>query len=118
MSTTIETVEESRHWAGAWWRGLAILSTLLIGWFGAMVVLMLVFDISSKALVVGPGLTIAEQIPEDVSLLDADPYSLIVTSDEPGYVRRLYASGAWIVFPSLNPGCLDLNALAFRNGKP
>jgi hypothetical protein len=42
----------------------------------------------------------------DVALLDGSERLLRVTGSAPGFVARLYASGAWLVLPSRASGCI------------
>lgn len=81
---------------------------ILLSWFGAMIVLMIVLDISSKAIVFGDAKQIFLTMSEETKLTRTTNNSFIVTSAEAGYVRNLYNSGAWLVLPSLRSGCLDL----------
>lgn len=96
------------------WNHRAIgVGTVLVGivvtWFGGMAILMLSTDLSVNALVIGPGVKILRKTQPDVKILRAGERIMVLTSKKQGYVRDLYAAGAWLVLPSLSAGCLDIN---------
>ncbi|MEM6406969.1 MAG: hypothetical protein AAF700_00985 [Pseudomonadota bacterium] len=47
-------------------------------------------------------------LPKTVAILDRRGPLLIIQSDDPGYVRALYAAGAAFVLPARKKTCLDL----------
>jgi hypothetical protein len=81
-------------------------------------------------LVVLVGVTAATEPTRDVLLLGAPAYTLsllagsdtrlvtvgekftIVRGTEPGFVRALYANGAWLVLPARGKSCIDLSGFA------
>jgi len=89
-------------------RPVLILTGLVGFWFSAMVVAMFTLDVSRNALVFGSPTQILAGTSQDIKLLRTSRKSMVVTSSRQGYVRELYAAGAWIVLPSLNAGCLAL----------
>ncbi|MCY4337106.1 MAG: hypothetical protein OXC60_20860 [Litoreibacter sp.] len=48
------------------------------------------------------------QLPETVAILDHRGPLLIIHSEDPGYVRALYAGGAAFVLPARKKTCVDL----------
>lgn len=42
----------------------------------------------------------------DTRIVDAPPGYLVVRGTEPGFVRALYANGAWLVLPARAGGCI------------
>lgn len=81
---------------------LAIVSLGLFS--GAVALSAVVFAATEKApaaLVIG-----LRSVPEGMALLRWDGPLAVVTSDRPGYVRRLYGAGALLVLPFRKNGCL------------
>ncbi len=56
-------------------------------------------------LVFGPGATIAALPAAGASLVDVSAAWTRVRRAEPGFVGRLYGSGAWLVLPAFEGGC-------------
>lgn len=80
---------------------------------GVVVLFAIVFAVTGKApaaLVVLPAAGFPQALPGDVRVLRWDERTAVVTSDENGYVRRLYAAGAWLVLPYRTAGCMDLQS--------
>ncbi len=81
------------------------LATALAIWFGGMAGVAYVFD-PSEVIVFGPSQTaIAAIANSDGELLTTGTGFATATSDRAGFVRRLYAQGAWFVWPALTQGC-------------
>lgn len=91
-----------------------ILSGLVMAWFLTMAVIIRFVDTPSAVMVVAPNFDTLKSLDEDILLVRGGRYVFVMTSTKPGYVKRLYQSGAWLVLPSLRNGCLDLNALKKR----
>ncbi len=91
---------------------MAVLVSIVFGWFGTMAALMLVTEAAPAALVIAPDMKILRAASDDVKLMRAGRHILILASEEPGYVKRLYRAGAWLVLPALRNGCLDLQAVS------
>lgn len=87
--------------------GLTVV-TLLVLWFGTMIGAMLMLDVSKQALVFGPTRQILNDQNDGIKIISLDEHRMVVTGTAPGYVRRLYAGGAWLVLPALTAGCLVL----------
>jgi hypothetical protein len=84
---------------------LAGLATALILWFGGMSAAAYAFD-PATVIVFAPGETAVEAIARsDGELQTAGAGFATATSDRAGFARRLYAAGAWLVWPSLTQGC-------------
>lgn len=115
MSTTTETkrgplVRLGRHAAAL--AGLAAL------WVAAMAVIVLVTEAGPAALAVVPGRSFVDALPGDVRIVRGGGHVLVLASEEPGYVRRLYRAGALLVLPARKNGCLDVRAFSGLTGIP
>ncbi|OCP05776.1 hypothetical protein BC374_04695 [Ensifer sp. LC13] len=60
------------------------------------------------ALVLRPPAAAPTELPGDIRILRWESRYAVVTSGDPGYVRRLYAAGALLVLPFRKAGCLAL----------
>ncbi|MGL4637087.1 MAG: hypothetical protein ACRCWF_13975 [Beijerinckiaceae bacterium] len=90
---------------------LLALPTALAGWFAGMLLLTPLLEPTSEVFVIGPSSTLAE-LPKTGSLLvDAVGGMPRVRGASPGFVKRLYAQGAWLVLPARSGGC---SAAAYR----
>ena len=74
----------------------------LIAWFGSLAALTLAIEPTRDVIVFGAAQS-AMQAP--VGLLDAHDGFVRVRGSEAGFVRALYANGAWLVLPASNGGC-------------
>jgi hypothetical protein len=84
---------------------LAGLATALILWFGGMGAAAFAFD-PATVIVFAPGeMAVAAIVRSDGELVTSGAGFATATSDRAGFVRRLYAEGAWFVWPSLTQGC-------------
>ena len=81
---------------------VAIISCVLIGWLTVSLGVMLPGQIDTAAVPKGT------EIPEGISIVGATGSLLILRSDEPDYVRTLYAAGALFVLPARQKTCIDL----------
>ena len=84
---------------------LSGLVTALLIWFGGMGVVAYAFDPSAVIVFAPSGTAIAAIADADGELLTTGAGFATATSDRSGFVRRLYAQGAWFVWPSLTQGC-------------
>jgi hypothetical protein len=81
------------------------LAVALIVWFGGMAAAAYAFD-PSAVIVFAPSRTAVAAIARaDGALLTAGAGFATGASDRSGFVQRLYAEGAWFVWPSLTRGC-------------
>ena len=84
-------------------RLLASLSLAAAGWLAIALIAMLPGAIATAAI---PNARI--ELPEGVAIIGATEHLLILRSDDPAYVRKLYAAGAPFVLPARQKTCLDL----------
>ena len=86
-------------------RLVAGLALALAAWFGGMAAL--VFFIEPPALIAfGPRTQLTAAIVDaDASVLAMGQGFITARADAPGLARRLYAGGAWFVWPALSPSC-------------
>lgn len=79
-------------------------------WFVATVLLTVTFEPTRFAVVVGPlDRSIAALAGSDTRIADAGRVTLVVQGNDPGFVRALYANGAWLVLPRRSGGCLSFD---------
>ena len=82
--------------------------TALAAWFGGLGVLTVLAEPSKLVVIIAPGGTaLRAAIASNVDLLNSGRNYLIVRSDRTGFVRDLYANGAWFVLPAPEGGCLS-----------
>lgn len=76
-------------------------------WFGGLLIGAVVFEPTTAVVVYAPGgrAVIASASNADVDLLEASGSVFTVAGRSAGFVRRLYASGAWFVLPAMSGGC-------------
>ena len=84
---------------------LAGLATALILWFGGMGATAYFCDPSAVIVFAPNEIAVAAVAGADGELLTSSAGFVTATSDRSGFVRRLYAQGAWFVWPSLTEGC-------------
>ena len=79
----------------------------LATWFTALAVVTYAAEPSREVLVWVPDARVAETLSSaPVSVLDGQSGGFLrVRGDTPGFVRILYASGAWMVLPAGSGGC-------------
>jgi hypothetical protein len=107
MSTTTDRQDER---LGP--RRVAGYCALALGvWFGALLIGALAFEPTKAVMVFAPGggAVIASARSADVDLLEASGSLFTVAGRSAGFVRRLYASGAWFVLPAMSGGCRTLS---------
>ncbi len=79
---------------------LGTIMVLPAAWLALLALVMLITEQAPTALVIGPA-----HIP-DHAAITADPWiGLSLQSDKPGFVKELYANGAWLVLPAGLLGC-------------
>jgi len=76
-------------------------------WFGGLLVAAVAFEPTAAVLVVAPeGRAVFTSAHNgDVDFLDASGSLFTVSGRNAGFVRRLYANGAWLVLPMTEGGC-------------
>jgi hypothetical protein len=96
------TITDRRKWIAFPLGGLVL---VLFVWFGGMAVVAYMFD-PAIVVVFAP----RDRAVSTIAAADGEPLRsgfgfATGTSDRSGVVRRLYANGAWFVWPSLTRGC-------------
>jgi hypothetical protein len=77
----------------------------LSAWFGGMAVLALIVD-PVAVIAFGPADRISRAVVgADASVITIGRGFIVARADAPGLPRRLYAAGAWLVWPALAPSC-------------
>lgn len=76
-------------------------------WFGGLAAVAWAFEPTRSVIVLAPGkgATIALVAAADVALLEVADTFLTVAGRSPGFVKTLYAAGAWLVLPASGSGC-------------
>jgi hypothetical protein len=78
----------------------------LLAWFGGMAALALVVD-PPGAIAFGPSASLGRAVSAtDAALLETGTGFVLLRDEAPGLPARLYANGAWFVWPALPKGCL------------
>jgi hypothetical protein len=105
MRMTIEISSDVR-------RLLVGAATALVLWFGGMAAL--VFVVEPPALIAfGPSARLlGAAVGADASLIAVGRGFIAARAEQPGLARRLYANGAWFVWPALPPTCGTRRAIA------
>jgi hypothetical protein len=101
MSTTTDRAT-TRGWP------LSLCCALAIGvWFVGLAIAALAFEPTQEVVVVAANrdAAIASITRADVALVHASDAVITVAGRSRGFVRDLYAGGAWLVLPASNGGC-------------
>jgi hypothetical protein len=86
-------------------RVLAGVAIAMVAWFGGMAALALAVQ-PSAVIVFGPTANLAAAIEAaDASVLSVGRGFVTAKADRAGLTRRLYAGGAWFVWPALPALC-------------
>ena len=102
-------------WGHRLLRRAFVLFLIVSGWIAVMAGVMFVAEPAPAALALGGRGELLDRLPADVRMMRSSRHMLVLTSTEPGYVRRIYAAGAWLVLPALRNGCLDLRGYKRAN---
>lgn len=89
-------------------RRLVSYCALALGlWFGGLLVAAVTFEPTAAVMVLAPKgrAVFASAQQGDVDFLDASGSLFTVAGRSTGFVRRLYANGAWLVLPMTEGGC-------------
>ena len=98
MPMTIERSSEAR-------RILAGAAAALVLWFGGMAALALFVE-PTAVIAFGPSARLAGAIVgADASIVSIGRGFITASAGHAGLARRLYANGAWFVWPALPPNC-------------
>ena len=76
-------------------------------WFGGMAVAAALFDPAAVIVFAPEARAVAMVAAADGALLSSGTGCATGRSNRAGFVRRLYAHGAWFVWPSLTRGCFS-----------
>ena len=77
----------------------------LAAWFGGMTLAALVVEPASVIAFGPPARLLAAALDADAAFLDTGRAFVALRTGGAGTVRRLYAGGAWLVWPALGAGC-------------
>lgn len=91
-------------------RVLGLISLLTVCWLGLAILAMLPGTIQTAAIPATKA-SILDKLSQDISVIGARSGFLILQSDDPRYVRELYAAGAGIVLPARQKTCLSFQSL-------
>ncbi|SHF36100.1 hypothetical protein SAMN05444273_105265 [Litoreibacter ascidiaceicola] len=83
-------------------RPFLIICTLAVAWVALALGAMLTGTIATAAVPKGT------RIPANVAIIGTAPGLLILRSDDPDYVSKLYQAGAAFVLPARRKTCLEL----------
>jgi hypothetical protein len=84
-------------------------AALLASWLIVVATAVVVPAPGAVAVVGGPERTLAIIAAAEGRIVEPGALITIARSDDPGFVRRLYAGGALLVLPSRPGGCLGRN---------
>jgi hypothetical protein len=102
MSTTTDTAGFARR--SARFLGAACLVTAV--WFIGLAVTAVLAEPTRSVLVFGPQqTTFGAVMAGTTSIVDAGNGYLVASGNRSGFVRELYAAGAWLVLPASHGGC-------------
>lgn len=100
ISTTIEPVRQRPYGATA--------VIVLAIWFVGIAFMTLLVEPTASVIVVGPrAMAFDAAAASDAALLEIHPGFSRMRSTQRGFVRRLYAAGAWLVWPAIDGGCVS-----------
>lgn len=80
------------------------------GWAALLIVITAIAEPSRDVLLLGdPARTLPLLAGSDTRIVTVTARFAIVRGTERGFVRALYANGAWIVLPARGKSCVDLS---------
>lgn len=83
-------------------------------WFGGMAAAAALFEPAAVIVFAPEARAVAMVAAADGALLSSGTGFATGRSDRTGFVRRLYARGAWFVWPSLTRGCSRPDVTGWR----
>ena len=87
-------------------RFVATLFTVLLVWFAGLAIVAVTLEPTADVIVFAPPGTIGAVFSRaSVAIVDVPGGFLRARGIEPGFVRALYAGGAWLVLPATFGGC-------------
>jgi len=88
---------------------------VLAAWFGGVGLVTLLAEPTPAVAVFAPGESaLRVAVASDVDLVDSGRGYMLVRSNRRGFVRDLYANGAWFVWPAVEGGCSSSSPRAMR----
>jgi len=88
------------------WLSFLIGPSVIAAWVALSALAYIVFEPSETVLVIGPQQRgFHAVVAADARVLSGNGPILVVRGEEPGFVRRLYAGGAWLVLPTTEVMC-------------
>ena len=91
-----------------WRRGLSTAVIALKVWFVGLSLVTLFTGPGQTVAVLGPSsLAFRAAARSDVAVLGGGAAYVLVRSERLGFVRDLYANGAWLVWPAFGGGCVS-----------
>ena len=83
-----------------------IAGAALLIWFVGVAAMTAFVEPTAEVIVLAPATKAAALLSSArVAILDSPGGFLVVRGESPGFVRALYASGAWLVLPATSGGC-------------
>jgi hypothetical protein len=102
MYTTIEPALLLRRAASF----LCASALVVVTWFTLLAMAALVWEPTRSVIVLGPQETTLRAVTAGPAMLvDAGSTYVIAQGEGKGFVRDLYAGGAWLVLPAMSGGC-------------
>jgi hypothetical protein len=89
-------------------KGLGVIAGIHALVLAAYVAMTLVPGNAQAVTVIMPNLDLRNALPTNVSIISWGNYTAQLASNDPNFVRGLYASGAMLVLPTLDAFCLSL----------
>lgn len=84
---------------------LMALPLVVFGWLVTLTAVTMLADKAPAYVVLFPGADFVESLPEGVSIVAANGFSITLAADRPALVKILYEQGALIVLPAGLSGC-------------
>lgn len=108
----MSTITESCRRAA---RFVCAASLILAAWFSLMALSTLAME-PARVVMFAPGpVTLAAAARSDGRIVDSGAGFAILQGRQGGFVRKLYAAGAWLVLPALSGGCRGLDTRSARS---
>lgn len=104
MSTITDIAPSKRGPAAL--RFIAVASGVLCVWFAMLAAVMIAFEPETSAIAFGPEAAMFQVLAQsDVRLIANGRGFMRVRAASPGFVKQMYAGGAWLVLPGSAFGC-------------
>ena len=84
---------------------VALASFIALAWIAVLAGTLRVSGEAPAALVLLPGPSFLQNLPQDAAIIAQSDVSITLTSDQPEFITRLYASGAGLILPAGLQGC-------------